>query len=370
MAVALVHYRERQRLLTADFVTEQDYRLGLAGRHHLGPHRWGVVRGLALVRDVDGWILEPGLAIDGYGRETGPGLDLEVHVLQRRLVGVGSVHRHPRRDHGGEHGGHDSRSGLEPGPSPAAATSARPSPPRRGRGSRSTPDPEIERGGACPPTARGRSRRRSARPQPTLDEDGHRVGEAPGLAEEVGAEHDRAPVLGGQPAIISTTSRLAAGSRPEVGSSRNRSSGSCSSARARATRLRSPVEKPRTRLSARSPMPSRSRSSPPPPGRRRGRRSRSGRRSRVLPGGQPVVEAGVLGEDAGAPAQLVAGRPRVEPEHRGGAGVGAEDAVQQPHRGGLAGAVGAQQGQHLARRRPRQRQAVEGDPRVEAAGQL
>jgi hypothetical protein len=69
MAVARVHYRERQRLLSADFIAEQSYRLGAAGRHYLGPHLWGVVRGLRLLKRGNNWILNPGLAIDGYGRE-------------------------------------------------------------------------------------------------------------------------------------------------------------------------------------------------------------------------------------------------------------------------------------------------------------
>ena len=37
------------------------------------------------------------------------------------------------------------------------------------------------------------------------------------------------------------------------------------------------------------------------------------------------------------------------PEHAGRAAIGAQHAVEQPHRGGLAGAVGAEQGEHLAR---------------------
>ncbi len=61
----------------------------------------------------------------------------------------------------------------------------------------------------------------------------------------------------------STTSRVAAGSSPEVGSSRNSSSGSWSSARASATRLRWPVENPCTFTSARWPMSKRSSRAPP-----------------------------------------------------------------------------------------------------------
>lgn len=70
-----VLYRERQRLRAGDLQAEQGYLLGLAGRHHLGPHEWGVVRGLAISLDVQKnaptalATIAVGLAIDGYGRE-------------------------------------------------------------------------------------------------------------------------------------------------------------------------------------------------------------------------------------------------------------------------------------------------------------
>src|SRR5512144_524751 len=70
MSTSRVYYRERQRLVTADLRQEQDYLLGLAGRHHLAHHQWGVVRGLRVVRTAGGGLaLTPGVAIDGYGRE-------------------------------------------------------------------------------------------------------------------------------------------------------------------------------------------------------------------------------------------------------------------------------------------------------------
>jgi hypothetical protein len=69
MTIARVHYRERQRLTTADLRGEQDYRLALAGRHHLAHHEWGVVRGLRVVQLAGRFIVTPGVAIDGYGRE-------------------------------------------------------------------------------------------------------------------------------------------------------------------------------------------------------------------------------------------------------------------------------------------------------------
>jgi hypothetical protein len=101
-AVVRVHYRERQRLLTADLLAEQQYRLAIAGRHALAPHRWGVVRGLTLVvsgRDV---IVQPGLAIDGFGREIvvpeavrAPGLDLETCAAVLLYYCEAAVQRSP-----------------------------------------------------------------------------------------------------------------------------------------------------------------------------------------------------------------------------------------------------------------------------------
>ena len=70
MNIVRVHYRERQRLTAADLRAEQDYRLGLTGRHHLTHHDWGVVRGLRVIGSVaQGFTLTRGVAIDGYGRE-------------------------------------------------------------------------------------------------------------------------------------------------------------------------------------------------------------------------------------------------------------------------------------------------------------
>ncbi|CAN7806246.1 hypothetical protein LJR267_010703 [Paraburkholderia hospita] len=70
MSIVRVHYRERQRLSAADMRLEQDYRLGLGGRHDLAHHDWGIVRGLRFVNSGNGvFLLTPGIAIDGYGRE-------------------------------------------------------------------------------------------------------------------------------------------------------------------------------------------------------------------------------------------------------------------------------------------------------------
>lgn len=64
-----VKFSERQRLRVGDLQAEQAYMLGLAGRHHLGPHQWGIVRGLGLSVEEDHVTIMPGVAIDGYGRE-------------------------------------------------------------------------------------------------------------------------------------------------------------------------------------------------------------------------------------------------------------------------------------------------------------
>jgi hypothetical protein len=69
MSIMRVHYRERQRLSAADMRLEQDYRLGLGGRHDLAHHDWGIVRGLRIKANGSGFLLTPGIAIDGYGRE-------------------------------------------------------------------------------------------------------------------------------------------------------------------------------------------------------------------------------------------------------------------------------------------------------------
>ncbi|MCY0916455.1 hypothetical protein [Massilia antarctica] len=87
MSIMRVHYRERQRLGAADLRFEQDYRLGLGGRHGLAHHGWGIVRGLRLVAAGAGYLLTPGIAIDGYGREIvvpGP-LVVDVGGLNQKL---------------------------------------------------------------------------------------------------------------------------------------------------------------------------------------------------------------------------------------------------------------------------------------------
>jgi hypothetical protein len=68
-ATARVQYFDRQYLRTQDFVAEQAYHLAMRRRHNIGHHTWGIVSGLELVFDDTGLRVQPGVAIDGYGRE-------------------------------------------------------------------------------------------------------------------------------------------------------------------------------------------------------------------------------------------------------------------------------------------------------------
>lgn len=73
-------FQDGRVLRTSDFVDEQDYHLAAHRRHNTTGHRWGVAAGLGVVL-VDGdLVVEPGLAVDGYGRDvvldSARGLDL------------------------------------------------------------------------------------------------------------------------------------------------------------------------------------------------------------------------------------------------------------------------------------------------------
>lgn len=74
--ITRLHYYQRQYLGADDFEAQQEYHRDMRRRHNLGPHTWGIVTGLELVerpqegnpQNVD-IFLQPGLAIDGFGRE-------------------------------------------------------------------------------------------------------------------------------------------------------------------------------------------------------------------------------------------------------------------------------------------------------------
>lgn len=64
-----VHYREMQTLKQDDLGDEQAYRIHARRRHNLAQHSWGIVQGLALTITQGRVSLNPGFAVDGYGRE-------------------------------------------------------------------------------------------------------------------------------------------------------------------------------------------------------------------------------------------------------------------------------------------------------------
>jgi hypothetical protein len=66
--IVRVRYFTQQFLRTQDFTDEQAYHLAMLQRHNIGLHAWGIVEGLKLVSDADSVEVEPGFAIDGYGR--------------------------------------------------------------------------------------------------------------------------------------------------------------------------------------------------------------------------------------------------------------------------------------------------------------
>src|SRR5918996_2171724 len=68
-ATARVHYFEDQFLRTQDFVDEQAYHVASRRRHNIAHHVWGIVVGLELVVEEGAVFLQPGLAVDGLGRE-------------------------------------------------------------------------------------------------------------------------------------------------------------------------------------------------------------------------------------------------------------------------------------------------------------
>jgi hypothetical protein len=64
-------YREGQVLRAADLAAEQAYLIAMRRRHNIGGHVWGIVRGLELKRprNKEEITLQPGMAVDGFGRE-------------------------------------------------------------------------------------------------------------------------------------------------------------------------------------------------------------------------------------------------------------------------------------------------------------
>lgn len=64
-------YYERQFLGVRDFQDEQAYHIMMRRRHLIAQHTWGIVVGLQLTQEAgtNGWIMQAGMAVDGFGRE-------------------------------------------------------------------------------------------------------------------------------------------------------------------------------------------------------------------------------------------------------------------------------------------------------------
>ncbi|MEH1867448.1 MAG: hypothetical protein V7K69_20895 [Nostoc sp.] len=66
-----LRYYEKQYLRTQDFQDEQAYHIEMRRRHLIAHHSWGIVVGLEIKQDPISkiWAVQPGIAVDGYGRE-------------------------------------------------------------------------------------------------------------------------------------------------------------------------------------------------------------------------------------------------------------------------------------------------------------
>ena len=128
-------------------------------------------------------------------------LDREVHVLERRRLGLGAVHVRRRAPRAGGRGAAPprGRSTRTSAPSGVGATIDTPRLARSGVGGGGVDRAaELELRVDAVPQARGDLLRPAEGVQHAAVEHRHAVGQAAGLAEEVGAEHDGAAVLGGQ----------------------------------------------------------------------------------------------------------------------------------------------------------------------------
>jgi hypothetical protein len=90
MEALRVRYQEGQLLRAADLNAEQAYLTVVRRRHNVAEHGWGIVSGLALAPDAQGLALQPGMAIDGFGREL---LVSEAVVVSWQMQGAdGAMH--------------------------------------------------------------------------------------------------------------------------------------------------------------------------------------------------------------------------------------------------------------------------------------
>lgn len=68
-SITRVNYFDRQFLRTQDFTDEQSYHVAMRRRHNIAHHTWGIVSGLEIVLEEGNFYVQPGMAVDGYGRE-------------------------------------------------------------------------------------------------------------------------------------------------------------------------------------------------------------------------------------------------------------------------------------------------------------
>lgn len=67
--ITRVRYFDGQYLRPQDFTDEQSYHVAMRRRHNLAGHSWGIMSGLTVTSDGGPPTVEPGQAVDGYGRE-------------------------------------------------------------------------------------------------------------------------------------------------------------------------------------------------------------------------------------------------------------------------------------------------------------
>ena len=150
--------------------------------------------------------------------------------------------------------------------------------------------------------------------------------------------------------MMSLTRRAFTGSIPEVGSSRNSSSGRCSSARAKTSRICMPLENCPTRVWASLGEVDRLQQGHRVLGRAGVQR---GEELQVLQRGELLVVVGQLEGDADALVVVAAPVGGVAAPHRRPAAVAGEQPGEDLLGGGLPGAAGAEEAEHLARGRRR-----------------
>ncbi|PKW16333.1 hypothetical protein [Saccharopolyspora spinosa] len=68
-SIKRVQYYDDQILRLQDFTDEQDYHVAMRRRHNISGHAWGIASGLTVTQDNNTVSIQPGFAVDGYGRE-------------------------------------------------------------------------------------------------------------------------------------------------------------------------------------------------------------------------------------------------------------------------------------------------------------